>query len=254
MDGRTLAIVRTAMTATTLSLLGVACSAQSTDDYSVASGMTAGADGGMDAILGNQIVPAMMKSLTCSGPTLPPLGFCQNYDWGGVTGWHFYTCCKAKDADPKCDGYTFQGASDGVYCTAVKGDSGADEPSGGGCNLGSPFPALACTDLVNCQTECNHALGSFVKPGFCWSFTACFNLCVWNGGTLPAGLGCTGNLGDAVNVCVSKSQQCGAETTTCESCGADPSTCQNCSMGSCSTSGCSAPAGAQGCQVCPAAM
>ena len=100
----------------------------------------------------------------------PPEGQCQNYTCGGATGVHLYTCCNFTGGT-ECDGDEYDGASDEDYC----GMNG--ENNGKGRAMGAPFDA-ECDDAADCVETCDdHLLGANV-PGFCWSWTLCWNECM----------------------------------------------------------------------------
>jgi hypothetical protein len=139
-------------------------------------------------------------------PSLPPLGYCQNYACGGswLGGVHFYTCCHP---DPESPCNVYQGASDGEYCNSVEGGPGYGygTPTGGGCNMGAAWPMPTSPDgscnidkTKRCDDFCSKA--SIQIPGFCWSYTVCFNICMKSNGKTDA-ITCNNDATDPNNAC-----------------------------------------------------
>jgi len=98
-------------------------------------------------------------------------GKCLSLNWGGLTGLHWYTCCNnCNSQDTSCDGKTYHGASDGVYCDAC----GTDNKAGDG-KIREDFSCGGCTGQEQILNKCRSKLGILFKTvGFCWAFTWCF--------------------------------------------------------------------------------
>ena len=98
-------------------------------------------------------------------------GKCLSLNWGGLTRVHWYTCCNnCESQDTSCDGKTYHGASDGVYCDAC----GTDNKAGDG-KIREDFSCGGCTGQEQILNKCRSKLGILFKTfGFCWAFTRCF--------------------------------------------------------------------------------
>mmetsp|Transcript_19270 Transcript_19270/g.47269 ORF Transcript_19270/g.47269 Transcript_19270/m.47269 type:complete len:203 (-) Transcript_19270:667-1275(-) len=99
-------------------------------------------------------------------------GQCQDYNWGGDTGVHFYTCCNNEDGSA-CQGVEYDGASDGQYC----GSDGAD--TGDGSTMGPAYSCGGCDGQTKCKDWCDGNAISF--PGMCWNWQDCFRRCCADG-------------------------------------------------------------------------
>mmetsp|Transcript_19450 Transcript_19450/g.29238 ORF Transcript_19450/g.29238 Transcript_19450/m.29238 type:complete len:243 (+) Transcript_19450:369-1097(+) len=110
---------------------------------------------------------AIIECLWCSKGADPPAGKCQEYDCGGSSGVHYYTCCNFGRG--AADGIEYDGASDGDYC----GDNGKNK--GGGCKNGKPFECRGAAGAKECKDWCDENAITF--PGACWNWTDCFDHC-----------------------------------------------------------------------------
>lgn len=102
--------------------------------------------------------------------------YCTQYDNGGKSGVHFYTCCNnCNDVDSSCRGRDYQGGgSKGDYCDAC----GLHTSDGGGRATYS-FNCVSCDQQRACELKCNGKFnGLFAKiPGFCPKWSRCFREC-----------------------------------------------------------------------------
>jgi len=69
---------------------------------------------------------AIVECLWCTTGPAPPAGKCTEYDCGGSSGVHYYTCCNNCDEgpNPPGDGTEYDGASNGNYCGACGANLG----------------------------------------------------------------------------------------------------------------------------------
>ena len=103
--------------------------------------------------------------------------YCRQFDHGGTSGVHFYTCCNNCNdpTDRSCDGKDYQGGgSKGDYC----GGCGENTPKGGGRETYA-FNCVSCEQQSACEKKCN---GEFygltaLMPGFCPRWSGCFRRC-----------------------------------------------------------------------------
>ena len=99
---------------------------------------------------------------------------CNEYNRGGSTGFHYFTCCdNSNDLDQSCVGLTFQGGgSSNSYC----GQKGLSNPLGGG-NLLNTFDCVNCEVQRACESRCNTYWLYTNFPGFCPNWAMCFKEC-----------------------------------------------------------------------------
>lgn len=102
--------------------------------------------------------------------------YCTQYDHGGTSGIHYYTCCNnCKDADKTCSGATYQGGgSSDQYC----GSCGTNSELGGG-RITYRFNCGSCTAQTMCEQICDKKfLGVLANVrGFCPRWSGCFRGC-----------------------------------------------------------------------------
>ena len=102
--------------------------------------------------------------------------YCTQYDHGGISGVHFYTCCNnCNDDNGSCDGYTYQGGgATKDYCSTC----GQNSESGGG-RITYRFNCVNCAQQALCDRTCSTGFFAFTKhiPGLCHAWTRCFRLC-----------------------------------------------------------------------------
>ena len=103
--------------------------------------------------------------------------YCMQFDHGGKSGIHFYTCCNNCN-DPtgsSCDRTDYQGGgSKGDYC----GGCGENTPKGGG-RLTYAFNCVSCEQQSICENKCNREFFGLTElvPGFCPRWAGCFRRC-----------------------------------------------------------------------------
>ena len=99
--------------------------------------------------------------------------YCTQYDHGGRSGVHFFTCCNnCNDNDRQCMGVTYQGGgSTDAYC----GQCGLSSPSGGG-RITYRFN---CDVQEACKRRCNDEFLGLTEiiPGLCPRWSGCFRGC-----------------------------------------------------------------------------
>ena len=102
--------------------------------------------------------------------------YCTQYDHGGTSNIHFYTCCNnCDDSDTSCRGNTYQGGgSTGAYC----GDCGLNSPLGGG-RITYRFNCVSCAQQRACETRCDKEFLGLTSsiPGLCPRWSGCFRGC-----------------------------------------------------------------------------
>ena len=102
--------------------------------------------------------------------------YCTQFDNGGSSGVHFYTCCdNCDDFDANCNGRDYQGGgSEGDYC----GDCGTNTAKGGGRQTYS-FNCVSCDQQKRCEEKCNKDFFGILAsvPGFCPRWARCFREC-----------------------------------------------------------------------------
>ena len=102
--------------------------------------------------------------------------YCTQYDNGGTSGVHFFTCCNnCADSDSSCDGGTYQGGGrTDAYC----GKCGVNSPLGGG-RITYRFNCDSCTQQRECERMCNSEWFGLTKviPGLCPRWAGCFRGC-----------------------------------------------------------------------------
>lgn len=102
--------------------------------------------------------------------------YCTQYDHGGVSGVHFFTCCNnCNDNDQQCTGTTYQGGgSTDNYC----GQCGLSSQSGGG-RITYRFNCVNCGVQAACRSRCNDEFAGLTKitPGLCPRWAGCFRGC-----------------------------------------------------------------------------
>jgi hypothetical protein len=123
-----------------------------------------------DGAGGNKAIPAQ------AAPPSPGVDQCCDYQNGGTSGIHTYTCCNPHFGT--CATTSFQGGStSGDYCD----DDG--NPTGGGTLWGSCYAMPSqcdesmCKGATACQTYCS---GFLRNRAICWSWTRCFRRCMAN--------------------------------------------------------------------------
>ena len=102
--------------------------------------------------------------------------FCTQYDHGGVSGVHFFTCCNnCNDQDTSCSGLTYQGGgSSGNYCNQCGNRSTSDGLKG---RPTYRYNCASCSQQLQCQNICNQKFISTKVPGFCPYWSGCFRGC-----------------------------------------------------------------------------
>lgn len=102
--------------------------------------------------------------------------YCTQYDNGGTSRVHFYTCCNnCNDFDQSCNSKDYQGGgSKGDYC----GDCGERTTKGGGRETYS-YNCVSCEQQRRCEEKCDkEGFGIIAKiPGFCPKWARCFREC-----------------------------------------------------------------------------
>ena len=100
--------------------------------------------------------------------------FCTQYDHGGTSGIHFYTCCdNCDDEDTSCDGHTYHGGgSTDDYCSTC----GQHSTLGGG-RVTYRFNCVSCNQQQRCEEECDRNWVSKNIPGLCPDWAGCFREC-----------------------------------------------------------------------------
>ena len=100
--------------------------------------------------------------------------YCTQFDHGGVSGIHFYTCCNScNDADSSCNSNTYQGgASTDNYCSTC----GRNSAQGGG-RITYRFNCVSCDQQTICENTCNKNWLSKNVPGLCPKWSGCFRGC-----------------------------------------------------------------------------
>ena len=104
--------------------------------------------------------------------------YCTQFDNGGKSGVHFYTCCNNCNdhLDTSCDGKDYQGGgSKGLkYCDTC----GNNTDLGGGRETYS-FNCVSCSQQRECEKTCDDKYkGLWAKiPGFCPKWSGCFRKC-----------------------------------------------------------------------------
>lgn len=103
--------------------------------------------------------------------------FCTQFDNGGRSNVHFYTCCNnCNDLDSSCDTETYQGGgSTDAYCSSC----GQNSQLGGG-RATYRFNCVSCTQQRTCERECSSGFGGFITrntPSLCPRWSGCFRGC-----------------------------------------------------------------------------
>ena len=103
--------------------------------------------------------------------------YCTQFDHGGASGVHFYTCCNnCNDDDSSCDGRAYQGGgtTGDDYCAKC----GQNSASGSG-RITYRFSCGSCNQQSYCQDYCDkRALGiTMYTPGLCPAWAGCFRGC-----------------------------------------------------------------------------
>ena len=104
--------------------------------------------------------------------------YCRQFDHGGKSGVHFYTCCNNCN-DPQdtisCYGKDYQGGgSNGDYCRGC----GENTPQGGGRETYA-FNCVSCKQQNICEKKCDQEFFGWTAlvPGFCPRWSGCFRRC-----------------------------------------------------------------------------
>ena len=116
---------------------------------------------------------------------------------------HFYTGCHP---DPNRRAASIRAPRRRILHSVQGGPGyGYGTPTGGGCNLGAAWPMPTSPDgscnidkAKQCDAFCSKA--SIQIPGFCWSYTICFNICMKNNGKTDA-ITCNNDATDPHNAC-----------------------------------------------------
>ena len=103
--------------------------------------------------------------------------YCRQFDHGGTSGIHFYTCCNnCNDSlDKSCNGKDYQGGgSKGDYC----GSCGENTPKGSGRETYA-FNCVSCEQQSACEKKCNREFLGLTElvPGLCPRWSGCFRRC-----------------------------------------------------------------------------
>ncbi len=100
--------------------------------------------------------------------------YCTQYDHGGVSSIHFFTCCDNRnDNDVSCAGTTYQGGgSTDAYC----GNNGLSSSLGGG-RITYRFNCVNCAQQTACEAKCDAVWPNKNIPGFCPKWAGCFRGC-----------------------------------------------------------------------------
>jgi hypothetical protein len=142
-------------------LLGVCCLTAFYTAYTQANAVPAP---------GGNAIPAQ------AAPPSPGVDQCCDYQNGGTSNIHTYTCCNPHAGT--CATTSFQGGStSNDYCD----DDG--NPTGGGTLWGTCYAMPSqcdesmCNGATACQTYCSRFL---LNRAICWSWTRCFRRCMGN--------------------------------------------------------------------------
>ena len=104
--------------------------------------------------------------------------FCTQYDHGGESGVHFFTCCNNCNdpQDTSCSGLTYQGGgSSGIsYCNQCGNRSTSGELEG---RPTYRFNCASCSQQLRCEKICNQNFFSTNIPGICPYWSGCFRGC-----------------------------------------------------------------------------
>jgi hypothetical protein len=124
-----------------------------------------------DGTVAGNAIPAQ-----AAAPPSPGVDQCCDYQNGGTSGIHTYTCCNPHFGT--CATTSFQGGStNGDYCD----DDG--NPTGGGTLWGTCYAMPSqcdesmCKGATACQSYCS---GFLPNRAICWSWTRCFRRCMAN--------------------------------------------------------------------------
>ncbi len=102
--------------------------------------------------------------------------YCTQYDHGGVSSVHFFTCCdNSQEKEANCAGTTYQGGgSTGDYCD----DDGLSSEEGGG-RITYRFNCVNCAQQSACEDKCDEEWFGITNnvPGFCPKWAGCFRGC-----------------------------------------------------------------------------
>lgn len=102
--------------------------------------------------------------------------YCTQYDHGGVSKVHFYTCCNNCNdpGDQSCDGTVYQGGgtTGNEYCSRC----GVNSPEGGG-RITYRFNCGSCSRQRECEKICDENWFSKTIPGLCPKWSGCFRGC-----------------------------------------------------------------------------
>ncbi|XP_074645809.1 uncharacterized protein LOC141902067 [Tubulanus polymorphus] len=100
-------------------------------------------------------------------------GHCLEFNWGGLTGVHWYSCCNnCKNGNATavvCDKKTYHTASSGIYC----GSCGVDLKAGDGSKRGEQFYCGGCAGQEEVAALCSRWWNNI--KGMCWHFSKCFH-------------------------------------------------------------------------------
>ena len=104
--------------------------------------------------------------------------YCSQFDHGGTSGVHFYTCCNNCNdpGDKSCGGTAYQGggATRNDYCSGCGANSGV-----GGGRVTYRYSCGSCSQQTVCKAKCDNAWNGIVSafPGLCWKWSECFRAC-----------------------------------------------------------------------------
>lgn len=104
--------------------------------------------------------------------------YCTQYDHGGTTGVHFYTCCNNCNdpGDQSCAGTVYQGGgtTGNDYC-----DRCGVHSSAGGGRVTYRFNCGSCSQQRECEMKCDKKWYGITKttPGLCPKWAGCFRGC-----------------------------------------------------------------------------
>lgn len=103
--------------------------------------------------------------------------YCTQYDHGGTSDIHFYTCCNnCNDADSSCNGRAYQGGGTigDDYCSTC----GQNSVQGGG-RITYRFNCVSCSQQGMCESICSSKVLRLTRytPGLCPAWAGCFRGC-----------------------------------------------------------------------------
>lgn len=107
---------------------------------------------------------------------------CKQYDHGGVSGLHFFTCCdNCNDLDTSCDGDTYQGGGTTDKLCGTCGNRVLFKNSKKCSRHTYTFNCGSCWHQRQCRNHCNNNEPcAKVLPGLCPKWTGCFRDCCLN--------------------------------------------------------------------------